>query len=300
MSEDKDLEQSLVTCFEVMLRRAGAELADALGAAATTTVVFSGQRALEGWAEDLGGPCLLVSGSVRGEVEGPVACVLRTDDAARFAGRANGGEPGEEAESPGEPLSEAATAAVVFALSRIGAAATEAWEADLGAKVQWPSEAGELAATLADFSDGTGVCSSVMADASALVGLTVSLGGPVGVEVLVLLPIEMAEALTRLAARGTHAAAPRARADAPTPLEPLGDAEFARLAPITVWVRAVVAQRTATLRELLDLEPGRVLDLTKRYDEPLELAVGAKVVALGEAVLASGRVGLRVAQLGTS
>ena len=53
-------------------------------------------------------------------------------------------------------------------------------------------------------------------------------------------------------------------------------------------------QRLLTLREILDLTTGSVVELDRQVEEPVELLLEGKVIARGEAVVIDGNYGLRV------
>ena len=53
-------------------------------------------------------------------------------------------------------------------------------------------------------------------------------------------------------------------------------------------------QRQLTLREVLGLTSGSVVELDRQVDEPVDLVLDGKVVARGEAVIIDGNYGLRV------
>src|ERR1700712_4488195 len=53
-------------------------------------------------------------------------------------------------------------------------------------------------------------------------------------------------------------------------------------------------QRLLTLREVLDLTSGSVVELDRQVEEPVELLLEGKVIARGEAVVIDGNYGLRV------
>jgi len=53
-------------------------------------------------------------------------------------------------------------------------------------------------------------------------------------------------------------------------------------------------QRLLTLREVLELTSGSVVELDRQVDEPVELLLEGKVIARGEAVVIDGNYGLRV------
>jgi flagellar motor switch protein FliN len=56
-------------------------------------------------------------------------------------------------------------------------------------------------------------------------------------------------------------------------------------------------QRQLTLREVLDLSGGSVVELDRQVEEPIELLLDGKVIARGEAVVIDGNYGLRVSEV---
>jgi flagellar motor switch protein FliN/FliY len=56
-------------------------------------------------------------------------------------------------------------------------------------------------------------------------------------------------------------------------------------------------QRQLTLREVLDLTSGSVIELDRQVEEPVELLLDGKVIARGEAVVIDGNYGLRVTEV---
>jgi flagellar motor switch protein FliN/FliY len=56
-------------------------------------------------------------------------------------------------------------------------------------------------------------------------------------------------------------------------------------------------QRQLTLREVLDLSSGSVVELDRQVDEPVELLLDGRVIARGEAVVIDGNYGLRVTEV---
>jgi flagellar motor switch protein FliN/FliY len=56
-------------------------------------------------------------------------------------------------------------------------------------------------------------------------------------------------------------------------------------------------QRHLTLREVLELASGSVVELDRQVDEPVELLLNGKVIARGEAVVIDGNYGLRVSEV---
>src|ERR1700743_96819 len=56
-------------------------------------------------------------------------------------------------------------------------------------------------------------------------------------------------------------------------------------------------QRLLSLREVLDLNTGSVIELDRQVEEPVELLLEGKVIARGEAVVIDGNYGLRVTEV---
>lgn len=56
-------------------------------------------------------------------------------------------------------------------------------------------------------------------------------------------------------------------------------------------------QRHLTLREVLDLASGSVIELDRQVEEPVELILDGKVIARGEAVVIDGNYGFRVTEV---
>ncbi len=56
-------------------------------------------------------------------------------------------------------------------------------------------------------------------------------------------------------------------------------------------------QRQLTLREVLELTTGSVVELDRQIEEPVELLLDGKVIARGEAVVIDGNYGVRVLEV---
>jgi flagellar motor switch protein FliN/FliY len=56
-------------------------------------------------------------------------------------------------------------------------------------------------------------------------------------------------------------------------------------------------RRRLTLREVLDLTSGSVVELDRQVEEPVELLLDGVVIAKGEAVVIDGNYGLRVTEV---
>ena len=56
-------------------------------------------------------------------------------------------------------------------------------------------------------------------------------------------------------------------------------------------------ERRLSLREVMDLTSGSVVELDREVDEPVELVLDGKVIARGEAVIVDGNYGVRVTEV---
>lgn len=64
-----------------------------------------------------------------------------------------------------------------------------------------------------------------------------------------------------------------------------------------VQLVAVVGKKTTTLKELLQLNEGSLIDLNKLPSETIDLVANGKMVAKGQLVLIDGRVGVQIKQV---
>lgn len=65
--------------------------------------------------------------------------------------------------------------------------------------------------------------------------------------------------------------------------------------PLSVTLR--FGQRQLTLRELLALSTGSLVELDRQVEEPVDLMLGERIVARGEVVIVDGNYGMRVTQI---
>lgn len=56
-------------------------------------------------------------------------------------------------------------------------------------------------------------------------------------------------------------------------------------------------QRTLTLREILELSSGSIIELDRQVQEPADLLLGDKLIARGEVVVVDGNYGLRIKEM---
>jgi flagellar motor switch protein FliN/FliY len=58
-------------------------------------------------------------------------------------------------------------------------------------------------------------------------------------------------------------------------------------------------QRDLTLREILDLSAGSVIELDRHVEEPAELLLGDRVIARGQVVTVDGNYGIKITDMPT-
>jgi flagellar motor switch protein FliN len=81
----------------------------------------------------------------------------------------------------------------------------------------------------------------------------------------------------------------QANQDAHAPIERVIDV------PLTVTLR--FGQRQVTLRELLQLNTGSLVELDQKVEDPVHLMLGDRVIARGEVVIVDGNYGMRVLEV---
>ena len=84
----------------------------------------------------------------------------------------------------------------------------------------------------------------------------------------------------------------------PTQPTPPAARDVDRILRIEVPVIVKLAERTLTLQEVMRLGPGAIIEFEKANDEPLELMVNNKTIALGETVKVGENFGIKVSQIG--
>ncbi len=114
-----------------------------------------------------------------------------------------------------------------------------------------------------------------------------------------------AAAPARPAAPRVSAPAPRAPVTPPVPKQTMPqtppakfDAAALDLAPdVPVQVIAVIGKRGVTLKELMELRQGQVIDLKRPPNETVDVVVNGKLFARGELVEIDGKMGVRIIKL---
>lgn len=74
--------------------------------------------------------------------------------------------------------------------------------------------------------------------------------------------------------------------------------ELQRILRLEVPVIVKLAERRLQLSEIMRLGVGAIVEFSKSSDEPLELMINNKTIALGETVKVGENFGLRITQIG--
>lgn len=74
--------------------------------------------------------------------------------------------------------------------------------------------------------------------------------------------------------------------------------ELNRILRMEVPVIVKLADRKLTLQEVMRLGPGAIIEFFKASDQPLELLVNNKTIAIGDAVKIGENFGLKITQIG--
>ncbi|HMD96071.1 MAG TPA: FliM/FliN family flagellar motor switch protein [Terriglobia bacterium] len=81
------------------------------------------------------------------------------------------------------------------------------------------------------------------------------------------------------------------------PTRTVADGNLGLLMDVELEVTLRFGRRQMLLSEILDLSAGSLVELDRQVQDPVELLVGKKVVALGEVVVADGNYGIRVTEI---
>lgn len=76
-----------------------------------------------------------------------------------------------------------------------------------------------------------------------------------------------------------------------------GTSHFSVLENVSVEVSLRVGTCSMTMGEILQLEPGDVIQMNESIDDPVLLYLNDKVVASGEVVLVEDRLGLKIIEI---
>jgi flagellar motor switch protein FliN/FliY len=80
---------------------------------------------------------------------------------------------------------------------------------------------------------------------------------------------------------------------------PEGKSELNRIMHLEVPVIVKLAERKLAMSEVLRLGVGSIIEFVKSNDEPLQLMINNRTIAIGEAVKVGENFGLRIKQVGT-
>jgi flagellar motor switch protein FliN len=102
-------------------------------------------------------------------------------------------------------------------------------------------------------------------------------------------------------ARPPASDAPAANSPA-APAKPMstGDSHLDLLLGVDLNLTLRFGQRTLTLREILELTSGSIIELDRQVQEPADLLLGDKLIARGEVVIVDGNYGLRITEVSDS
>ena len=91
--------------------------------------------------------------------------------------------------------------------------------------------------------------------------------------------------------------------DAANPKDPkdvlASDGGLGLLCDVELDATLQFGSREMSLRDVLELGPGDVIELDRHVADPVDLVVGDRIVARGEVVVASGNFALRITEVAT-
>ena len=70
--------------------------------------------------------------------------------------------------------------------------------------------------------------------------------------------------------------------------------EITRFADVPIEIEVELDRRVLSVREILELEAGSVIGMTRSAGENIDLYVGGKLVGYGEIVLIESSIGVRI------
>jgi len=113
----------------------------------------------------------------------------------------------------------------------------------------------------------------------------------------VLVEVQLSAALMAVLRAGTteNATAPTL-ASVPSSPEP-GNAKLDLLMDVELALTLRFGSRRLLLREVLDLNPGAVVDLDRKVAEPIDVLLDGRLVARGEVVVMDGNYGVRITEV---
>jgi flagellar motor switch protein FliN/FliY len=94
---------------------------------------------------------------------------------------------------------------------------------------------------------------------------------------------------------------PKESKDPMNPVDPkealASDGGLGLLCDVELDATLQFGSREMSLREVLELGPGDVIELDRHVADPVDLVVGDRIVARGEVVVASGNFALRITEV---
>lgn len=81
--------------------------------------------------------------------------------------------------------------------------------------------------------------------------------------------------------------------------EDLRSDQVRHLADMTMEIEVELDKKVVTMRQMLDLDNGSVLKLTRSAGENIDILVGGAVVAFGEIVVIEDMMGVRITDFNT-
>jgi flagellar motor switch protein FliN len=72
---------------------------------------------------------------------------------------------------------------------------------------------------------------------------------------------------------------------------------LARVLRVNLGLSLRFGQRSLTLREILDLNSGAVIELDRQVREPADLLLGERLIARGEVIIVDGNYGIRITEV---
>ena len=91
---------------------------------------------------------------------------------------------------------------------------------------------------------------------------------------------------------------PTSNAKAPSSSSPLPDEKrLQRVIDVALNVKLRFGQRQLSLREVLDLTSGSLVELDRQVEEPVDLMLDGRIIARGEVVIVDGNYGMRVTEI---
>ena len=64
-------------------------------------------------------------------------------------------------------------------------------------------------------------------------------------------------------------------------------------------MRVRIGSKRMLLKDVLSMDIGSVIELNQLANDPLEILIGDKVIALGEVVIIDGNFGIQITQIGS-